>query len=155
MDRTGAYSPNDRRRPSLFAIRNSVVVKSWLFLPGQLDESCLLVFYRLDAAEAEMVRGKIRKTGGPIYKTLKTAKLFPQPNDNRGQRNDNQENHSETAQSCGSDDSLPRRKGVDEVFRFLESNSGFFPIELDGLDLAALLQKREDLALEGRIGGFA
>jgi hypothetical protein len=25
---------------------------------GKLDESCLLVFYRIDAAEAEMVHGK-------------------------------------------------------------------------------------------------
>jgi hypothetical protein len=82
MDRTGAYSPiDDRRRyPSLFAFRNSAVLKSWLFLStGQLDKSRLHVFYRLDAAEAEMVHGKITETSGPIYKTQKTAKLFPAP----------------------------------------------------------------------------
>ena len=62
----------------IFAVRNSAVLKSWLFLAnGQLDESCLHVFYRLDAAEAEMVHGKILETSGPIYKTLKTAILFP------------------------------------------------------------------------------
>jgi hypothetical protein len=43
----------------------------------QLDKSCLHLFYRLDAAEAEMVHRKILQTSGPIYKTLKTAKLFP------------------------------------------------------------------------------
>ena len=43
----------------------------------QLDESYLPVFYRLDAAEAEMVHRKILETCGPIYKTLKTAILFP------------------------------------------------------------------------------
>ena len=64
--------------PSIFAVRNSAVLKSWLFLSnGQLDESCLHVFYRIDAAEAEMVHGKILQTSGPIYKTLKTAILFP------------------------------------------------------------------------------
>jgi hypothetical protein len=79
MDRTGAGSPNDRRMyPFLFAFRNSAVLKSWLFLAtGQLHESCLHVFYRLDAAEAEMVHRKLLKTSGPIYKTLKTAVLFP------------------------------------------------------------------------------
>ena len=67
MDRTGAYSPIDRRMyPSLFAVRNSAVLKSWLFLAnGQLDESCLHVFYRLDAAEAEMVHGKILRIQRP------------------------------------------------------------------------------------------
>jgi hypothetical protein len=48
---------------------------------GQLDESCLFVFYRLDAAEAEMVHRKILETCGPIYKTLKTARLFPDRED--------------------------------------------------------------------------
>ena len=74
MDKTGASSPNARRRyPSILAVRNSAVLKSWLFLSGQLDESCLLVFYRMDAAEAEMVHGKILRHSGPIYKTLKTS----------------------------------------------------------------------------------
>jgi hypothetical protein len=61
MDRTGAYSPIDRRMyPFHIAVRGSGAMKSWLFLlAGQLDESCLLVFYRLDAVEAEMVHGKI------------------------------------------------------------------------------------------------
>src|SRR5271157_4136327 len=79
MGKTEASSPNDRRRcPSHFAVRNSAVVKSWLFLStGQLDESCLHVFYRLDAAEAEMVHGKIRRDSGPFYRTLKTLVLFP------------------------------------------------------------------------------
>jgi hypothetical protein len=44
---------------------------------GQLDETCLLVFYRIDTAEAEMVHKKLLQTSGPIYKTLKPAKLFP------------------------------------------------------------------------------
>ena len=78
MDRTGAYSPNDRRRPSLFAFCNSVVWKSWLFLsPGQPDEDRLHVFYRIDAAEAEMVHKKILQTIGPIYKSPETSILFP------------------------------------------------------------------------------
>ncbi len=60
-DKTGASSPNDRRRyPFQFAVRNSAVLKSWFFLGnGQFDENCLHVFYRLDAAEAEMVHGKL------------------------------------------------------------------------------------------------
>ena len=33
--------------------------------------------YRLDAAGSEMVHGQILQTSGPIYKTLKTAILFP------------------------------------------------------------------------------
>jgi hypothetical protein len=33
--------------------------------------------YRLDAAGSEMVHGKILKNSGLIYKTLKTAILFP------------------------------------------------------------------------------
>jgi hypothetical protein len=36
-----------------------------LSLTAQLDKSCLPVFYRLDAAEAEMVHGKILKTIRP------------------------------------------------------------------------------------------
>jgi len=80
----GAYSPNDRRLyPFLFAFRNSVVLKSWLFLvtrtrvPRQLHESCLHVSYRVDAAEAEMVHERILEASGPIYKTLKSPELFP------------------------------------------------------------------------------
>ena len=49
---------------------------------GQLDESGPHVFYRLDAAEAEMVHGKFLKISGTIYKTLKTAKLFPAGTEN-------------------------------------------------------------------------
>jgi hypothetical protein len=64
--------------PSHIAVRNSAVLKSWLFLStGQLYESCLHVFYRLDATEAEMVHRRIPETSGSIYKTLKTAELFP------------------------------------------------------------------------------
>ena len=38
----------------IFAVRDSAVLKSWLFLSnGQPDESCLPVFYRLDAAKAK------------------------------------------------------------------------------------------------------
>ena len=60
--------------PSHIVARNSAVLKSWLFLStGQLDESCLHVFYRIDAAEAEMVHRKTLQTSGPIYKTLKTG----------------------------------------------------------------------------------
>ena len=44
---------------------------------GQLDESRLRVLYRIDAAEAEMVHGKILRQSDPIYKTRETAKLFP------------------------------------------------------------------------------
>jgi len=81
MDRRRAYSPIDRRSSlSILAFRNSAVLKSWLFLAnGQLDESRLLCIYRLDAAEAERVHGKILQTRFPTYKTLKSAKLFPSP----------------------------------------------------------------------------
>jgi hypothetical protein len=84
MDRTGAYSPIDRRRyPLLFAFRNSAVLKSWLFLatrtrvPCQLHESCLHVFYRLDAAEAEMVHRIILKTAALSIGCWKRPDYFP------------------------------------------------------------------------------
>jgi hypothetical protein len=61
MDRTGAYSPiDDRRRPSLFAFRNSAVLKSWLFL-----DVCI---YRLDAAGSKMVHGKIQEPAAPCIR---------------------------------------------------------------------------------------
>lgn len=86
MDRTG-YSPIDRRtRPSLFALRDSAVSKSWLFLEnGQPDEGCLLIFYRIDDAEAEMVHGKSGKPLHirPVDKIPVTAELFPNPAENR------------------------------------------------------------------------
>ena len=64
-------------RPILACSQLSRIEVMALSRNGQLDESCLHVFYRLDAAEAEMVHGKILQICGPIYKTLKTAKLFP------------------------------------------------------------------------------
>ena len=78
MDRTG-YSPIDRQMyPPILAFRDLAVLKSWLFLLNrQPDEDRLHVFYRIDAAAAEMVHGKIPEHGGPMYKTLKMAKLFP------------------------------------------------------------------------------
>ena len=79
MDRTGAYSPIDRRMyPFLFAFRNSAVLKSWLFLSmGSSTRAVYLYSIVIDAAEAEMVHGKILKTSGPIEKTRKPAVLFP------------------------------------------------------------------------------
>jgi hypothetical protein len=61
MDRTGAYSPIDRRMyPSLFAVRDSAVSKSWLFLShGQPDKGHLPLLYRIDAAKARTVHEKI------------------------------------------------------------------------------------------------
>lgn len=86
MDRTG-YSPIDRRtRPSLSAVRDSAVSKSWLFLEnGQPDEGWLLLFYRIDDAEAEMVHGKSGKPIHirPVNKIPVTAELFPNPPENR------------------------------------------------------------------------
>ena len=54
------YSPIDRRMyPSIFALRDLAVWKSWLFLSNkQPDEGCLPVFYRTDAAQAEIVHKK-------------------------------------------------------------------------------------------------
>jgi hypothetical protein len=44
---------------------------------GSPTRATVLYYYRIDAAEAEMVHGKIPRNSGPIYKTLKTAVLFP------------------------------------------------------------------------------
>jgi hypothetical protein len=47
--------------PSILALCNSAVWKSWLFLVQErLDESRYQVFYRIDAAAAEMVHEKIQ-----------------------------------------------------------------------------------------------
>ncbi len=47
--------------PSTLALCSSAVSKSWLSLvQGRLDESRHHLFYRIDAAEAEKVRKKIR-----------------------------------------------------------------------------------------------
>jgi hypothetical protein len=47
--------------PSIFAVRDWAVSKSWLFLDqGQPDEGRHHVFYRIDAPEAEMVHEKIQ-----------------------------------------------------------------------------------------------
>ena len=73
MDRTGAYSPISRRMyPSHIADRNSAVLKSWLFLStGQLYESCLHVFYRIDAAKLKWFTEKFRKTAALSIRRLK------------------------------------------------------------------------------------
>lgn len=79
MDSAGWYSPIDRRMyPSILALCNSAVWKSWRFLVQErLDESRYYVFYRIDAARAEMVHTKIQATGLRTYRTLKFRKLFP------------------------------------------------------------------------------
>jgi hypothetical protein len=67
----------------ILAVRNCAVVKSWLFLvtrkrvPRQPDEGHHVCIYRLDAAGSEMVHEKNSKQGGPMYKTLEMAILFP------------------------------------------------------------------------------
>ena len=43
----------------------------------QPDEGHHVCIYRIDAAGSEMVHEKISKHGGPMYKTLETAILFP------------------------------------------------------------------------------
>ena len=84
MDRTGApmpigTAPIDRRMyRSILAFRNSAVLKSWLFLfTGQLHESCLRVFYRLDVAKAEMVHGKIPRFQRPYIVDAESGRFIP------------------------------------------------------------------------------
>ena len=79
MDSTGWYSPIDRRMyPSIFAVRNSAVWKSWLFLCAKrLDESRHHVFYRIDAAAAAMVHQKIPDCDDPLNERFTPRQLFP------------------------------------------------------------------------------
>ncbi len=79
MDRTGAYSPLGRRMyPSIFAVDDLAVSKSWLFLASwQPAEGHTIAIISYRRRRCYRSSRNFPEHGGLIYKTLERPKLFP------------------------------------------------------------------------------